>query len=84
MIDLILENYPEGSFLRAKGFDDAIIGFAGFPDEEPRLIYSVKKCLEILEEEGMSREDALEHFSYNVEGSYVGKQTPIWCQDDFE
>ena len=29
----------------------------------------------------MSEEDALEHFSYNVAGSYVGEKTPIWCYD---
>jgi hypothetical protein len=32
----------------------------------------------------MSEEDALEHFSYNVSGAYVGDKTPIWCQDNFE
>jgi len=31
----------------------------------------------------MTEEDAMEHFSYNVEGGYVGEQTPIWCQDNF-
>jgi len=28
-------------------------------------------------------EDAYEHFEFNVKGSYVGEQTPIWCEDDF-
>jgi hypothetical protein len=31
--------------------------------------------------EGMSEEDAMEHFSYNVSGAYVGEKTPIWCYD---
>ena len=26
----------------------------------------------------MSQEDALEHFYYNIEGSYVGDYTPIY------
>jgi len=80
MLDLILDNYPEESFLKADGFDEAIIGL-----EEPslRLIYSIKKTIEILIEEGMTEEDAQEHFSYNVSGAYVGELTPIWCEDRF-
>jgi hypothetical protein len=26
-------------------------------------------------------EEALEHFDFNVSGSYVGELTPIWCDD---
>jgi hypothetical protein len=29
----------------------------------------------------MDLEDALEHFEFNIRGSYVGEQTPIWCDD---
>jgi hypothetical protein len=31
----------------------------------------------------MEDEDAVEYFWYNVEGSYVGEKTPIWCHDIF-
>ena len=31
----------------------------------------------------MTQEDAIEHFYYNVSGSYVGDKTPIWCYDNF-
>lgn len=73
MIDEILENYPDESFLKADGFDEAIIGVE---ESSMRLIYSVSKCIEILMRD-MSDEDALEHFYYNVSGSYVGEKTPI-------
>jgi hypothetical protein len=43
----------------------------------------MSKCLDILKQD-MTEEDALEHFYYNVHGSYVGDQTPIWCFDYFE
>ena len=81
MIDQIIEQYYDEEFLKADGFDDAIIGVAT-DFTEPRLIYSVSKCLQILEEEGMNSEDALEHFTFNVSGGYVGEQTPIWCWDN--
>jgi hypothetical protein len=29
----------------------------------------------------MSSEEAIEYFSFNVEGAYVGEQTPVWCWD---
>lgn len=79
MIDVILEQYDDVTFLKADGFDEAIIGV---DESTMRLIYSVTKCIEILERD-MSQEDALEYFSYNVSGAYVGEQTPIWCQDCF-
>ena len=49
------------------------------------LCKSVRKCIEILiTEQEMSLGDALDHFGYNVSGSYVGEKTPIWCEDMFE
>jgi len=79
MIEDIIKQYYEEQFLKADGFDDAVIGVE---ENEMRLIYSVSKCLEILMLE-MSELDAREHFTYNVSGSYVGEKTPIWCWDDF-
>jgi hypothetical protein len=79
MLDYILETYDDESFLKADGFDEAIIGV---DENSMRLIYSVSKCIEILSQD-MSEEDALEHFYYNVNGSYVGDKTPIWCIDNF-
>jgi hypothetical protein len=76
----ILDNYEDESFLIADGFDDAIIGVE---ESSMRLIYSVKRCIEILMLEDMTYEEAIEHFNYNVSGGYVGEKTPIWCQDNF-
>lgn len=81
LLESLMEVYPETDFLIADGFDDAVIGYH---HQSERLIYSVKKCIEILMSEGMNEEDALEHFYYNVEGSYVGEKTPIWADDNVE
>lgn len=81
VLEGIIEYYSEEEFLKADGFDDAIIGVE---ESSLRLIYSVGKCIEILiTKEEMEMEDALEHFSYNVSGSYIGEKTPIWSQDMF-
>jgi hypothetical protein len=82
MLEEIVEYYPDEEILKADGFDDAVIGIE---EGTMRLIYSVRRCIEILiTDEEMTLEDALEHFSYNVSGSYVGEKTPIWCEDMFE
>ena len=78
-IDRLIESLPDDvGVLKADGFDGAILGYE---EGSMRLVYSVNACIEILEAEGMTTEDALEHFYYNVQGSYVGELTPIWCND---
>lgn len=79
MIDLIKKTYEDGIFITAEGFDDAIIGV---DESQMKLIYSVGKCIEILKEE-MDEEDAIEFFTFNLSGSHMGNQTPIWCFDTF-
>lgn len=76
-----MEAYPDDVFLKANGFDNAIIGV---DENTMRLIYSESKCIEVLQtEHGMNLIDAIEHFDFNVKGSYVGEGTPIWCADIF-
>jgi hypothetical protein len=79
ILDQILEQYPQEEFLKADGFDAAVIGLE---QNTMRLIYSNTKCIEILCAD-MSEEEAIEHFEFNVSGSYVGEKTPIWCDDYF-
>ena len=45
MINEITEYYYDDKILKADGFDDAVIGIE---EGSMRLIYSVKKCIEIL------------------------------------
>tara|TARA_E500000305_G_C3944876_1_gene199310 strand:+ start:288 stop:554 length:267 start_codon:yes stop_codon:yes gene_type:complete len=78
MLDLILEKYPDDKFLKADGFDEAILGVE---EKDMRLIYSVKSCIDILIRGGLNDEEAIDHFYFNVHGAYVGEKTPIWCND---
>lgn len=80
-LEEILENFPEDQFLKADGFDEAVIGLCYVSQ---RLIYSINKCIDILvEEHEMEYEEALDYFYYNTAGAYVGEQTPIYCLDNF-
>ena len=80
MIERIMEWFPEEEIILADGFDKAIIGVC---NNDMRVIYSKSLCIDILMNEGMDEEEAIEYFEYNVSGSYVGEKTPIWCLDDF-
>lgn len=72
----IIDYYQDEIFLFLDGYDDAIIGI----DENSMLvIYSVDIMLNQLEKD-MSEEEALEYFSFNIEGAYMGEKTPIYCK----
>lgn len=70
----------DGDYLVAEGFEKALMGTATpYQTEGAEVaIYDARKCLEIIMENGCSYEEALEHFEFNVSGSYVGQQTPIF------
>lgn len=80
LLDKIVEFYEDEEILKADGFDDAIIGIES---KTGRLVYSKSLVIHILVDEGMTEEEALEHYYYNIEGAYVGEKTPIWVEDDF-
>lgn len=67
----------ETPYLRADGFNDAIIGICM---ASQRVIYDKFKMIEILKED-MDEEEAIEYLAYNVWGAYVGEYTPIYMDD---
>jgi len=78
MLDDIIRNFPESEFLKADGFDAAVIGLE---ENSGKLIYSVKKIIQIMVDEGETEEDALDYYYYNIVGAYMGDLTPIYCYD---
>ena len=80
-LETIIEIACDSEFLKADGLDEAVIGY---DDKSDRLIYSMTKVIDILMTiDDMTEEDALDHYYYNIHGSYVGDKTPIWCYDYF-
>lgn len=75
-----MEWYPDDQFLKLDGFDEAIIGV---DEHSLRLIYSQRKILDILVNNGMTEEDAVDHYGYNIQSAYYGEDTPIICSDDY-
>lgn len=66
----------EEEVILADGFEEAFMGIAR-QFGKPFAVYSFEKCLEILQRE-MTEEDAIEYFYYNVEGAWVGENTPAF------
>jgi hypothetical protein len=70
----------EESALFADGLEEAFIGI-GYQFHEPIAIYSQKKAIQCLKKQGMSESEAMEYYDYNIAGSYVGENTPIFLDD---
>ena len=75
----------EYSFLYPTGFEDSVIGLEGLT---MRLILSKSKIIDIMvKRDNMYYIDAIEFFSYNIEGTQGemnGLPQPIYCDDFFE
>lgn len=75
--DLAIEQAGGEELLFADGYDDAIIGVTQVRGDNV-VLYDISKILKILEGQGMSSDEAVEFFEYNVAGAYMGFQTPIY------
>ena len=81
-MDVWSEEYPDLMMLEPREiYDEAIVGVV----ERINLTafcYDTQKVLEIVEKrvygEGCSPEEALEHFEYNIKGSYNGEHSPVF------
>ncbi len=71
----------EEELLTADGLDDAILGIGYRCGQMPIVVYDSAKVIDILtERDGMTHEEAEEFFSFNIEGAWVGEQTPVWLR----
>jgi hypothetical protein len=64
------------SYLKADGFDDAIVGV---DQESQRIVYDKDKMIQLLiDRDGMTWDDAFEYLEFNTWGAYMGAHTPIY------
>ena len=78
--DEIVDTFGENAegIMFADGFDRAIVGVGRTFDGLLRAVYDIDKIIQILMKDGMGYEEAHEYFDYNIAGSHVGEQTPIF------
>ena len=79
-IEAIAEDNPEAVTL--DGLDDAILGIISIHGNLPVLMYSVQGIINILRQrDGMTEEDAWDHFGFNIGCLYAGEYTPVLVDD---
>ena len=84
------EIWPDSEILLFGGvegdpYDEGFIGIGFQQRKGPLAVYDREKCIEALAQDFAKTptgdsdpyEDAVEWFSFNTEGSWVGEQTPI-------
>ena len=72
--------------IKYTGYDEAIIGPASIWRESTQvsvLVYDAEKIREVLMRDGMDAEEAREFIEFNIEGGYLGIETPVlvWPND---
>ena len=71
--------------MTADGFDKAIIGTITSYGRGESILYSTEKILEIMtDRDGMSPDEALDFFHFNILGSYNGEGMPAFLNDHVE
>jgi hypothetical protein len=72
--EILQDENPDALFM--DGFDEAIIGIARRTNLCV-VAYDERICLNILMRQGMTYDEACDHFSFNVSGAWVGEHTPV-------
>ena len=73
-----IHEQAEGAII-LDGLDTAIIGIVEEFGNGPRILYSKEKIIDILvERDGMTSEEAIEYYDFNILGLYAGEQNPIF------
>lgn len=80
----MIHEHAEGAVLLT-GLEEAVVGITQEFGNGPRVLYSISKILNILQEtDMMDEEEALEYFYFNIIGGYFGEQNPIFLSDHLE
>ena len=71
-----MEVLAEEECLTADGFDDALVGCTYGANVV--AVYDIQRMIEVLVNEGMDHDDAVEFLEYNVVSAYLGEKTPLY------
>lgn len=64
--------------LLADGLEEAFLGYGCRVGEPPIAIYDTTKVFDLLIAQGLTLEQAREHFDHNIGGAWVGDGTPMF------
>jgi len=69
--------------LKIDGFNEAIVGEC-FRLGERFVLYDFKKIMEILKDQEMTEEDALDFWSHSLSGNWLGEGTPAFLMEQVD
>lgn len=76
-----IKEFAEGAII-LDGLDDAIMGIAEEFGNGYRIVYSKSKIFGILmNRDGMTEEESIEFYEYNILGLYASPQNAIFFED---
>lgn len=75
--ELVAEREPDALIMEE--FEDACIGMCESFGRPPVALYDYNRILDILVSQGMPYEEAVDHFSFNIGGAWVGDYTPSFA-----
>ena len=71
-----MEVLAEEECLTADGFDAALVGCTYGANVV--AVYDIQRMIDVLVNEGMDHDDAVEFLEYNVVSAYLGEKTPLY------
>ena len=78
-----MKEFAEGAII-LDGLDDAIMGIAEEFGNGYRIVYSKSKIFSILmNRDGMTEEESIEFYEYNILGLYASPQNAIFFEDTY-
>ena len=78
-----IESDTDSEMLVTDGLDEAILGVAYRAGSDPVMAYDISKIIKILmERDGMSREEAVEFYGFNIEQAHMGSRTPCYIDTE--
>ena len=81
IVTFIEDEYPAVDWEEIVLFDDIPEAFVGVAERfgmDPVAAYDYDKCIEMYMEDGCTYEEAVEHFSFNVIGTWAGDRPPVF------
>ena len=78
-----MKEFAEGAII-LDGLDEAIMGIAEEFGNGYRIVYSKSKIFGILmNRDGMTEEESIEFYEYNILGLYASPQNAIFFEDTY-
>jgi hypothetical protein len=75
-----LQERLENDCVLIDGLDSCLIGYSYCQARGNTAVYDVDLCLRLLRNQGFSEQAALEYFTTEIEGAWIGNRSPVFLR----